>query len=172
MTVGQELEKITNLKLFHNHMTIEVILPYFDMKSPSFKKLVDIFRIALLKEVAKSELTGLIFTYVWELDSIKDCNFIDTITDIFERENEEVCYVELEASAVERLKRNKSPNRMKYKPSKTDIVASEKELLETDRKHILNSAENEFIMENHFKINNTNLSANKVAKMIKERFSL
>jgi hypothetical protein len=61
---------------------------------------------------------------------------------------------------------------MKYKPSKTDIVASEKELLETDRKHILNSAENEFIMENHFKINNTNLSANKVAKMIKERFSL
>lgn len=25
MTVGQELEKITNLKLFHNHMTIDLV---------------------------------------------------------------------------------------------------------------------------------------------------
>ena len=31
MTVGQELEKITGLKLFHNHMTIELVLPFFDM---------------------------------------------------------------------------------------------------------------------------------------------
>ena len=65
MTVGQELEKITDLKLFHNHMTIEVILPYFDMKSPSFKKLVTEFRIKMFEEVAKSDLDGLIFTYVW-----------------------------------------------------------------------------------------------------------
>ncbi|MDF2884003.1 MAG: hypothetical protein K0R54_4569 [Clostridiaceae bacterium] len=25
MTVGQELSKITNLKLFHNHMTIDIV---------------------------------------------------------------------------------------------------------------------------------------------------
>jgi shikimate kinase len=29
MTVGQELGKITNLKLFHNHMTIELVSPFF-----------------------------------------------------------------------------------------------------------------------------------------------
>ena len=29
MTVGQELEKITGLKLFHNHMTIELVSPFF-----------------------------------------------------------------------------------------------------------------------------------------------
>jgi len=28
MTVGQELENITALKLFHNHMTIEMVLPF------------------------------------------------------------------------------------------------------------------------------------------------
>ena len=27
MTVGQELMKITELRLFHNHMTIEPVLP-------------------------------------------------------------------------------------------------------------------------------------------------
>ena len=28
MTVGYELEKITGLKLFHNHMTIELVSPF------------------------------------------------------------------------------------------------------------------------------------------------
>lgn len=32
MTVGHELEKITGLKLFHNHSSIEVVLPYFVME--------------------------------------------------------------------------------------------------------------------------------------------
>lgn len=30
MTVGKELEKITDLKLFHNHMTIELVTHYFE----------------------------------------------------------------------------------------------------------------------------------------------
>lgn len=30
MTVGQELTKITDLKLFHNHMTIELLLQIFE----------------------------------------------------------------------------------------------------------------------------------------------
>ena len=30
MTVGQELSKITNLKLLHNHMTIELLTKIFD----------------------------------------------------------------------------------------------------------------------------------------------
>ena len=147
MTVGQELEKITDLKLFHNHMTIEVILPYFDMKSPSFKKLVTEFRIKMFEEVAKSDLAGLIFTYVWLLDSSSDCDFINTIVNI-------------------------SPNRLLNKPSKNDFDASEKELLETDLEHILNSDEGEFRNKNHLKINNTELNAERVAEIIKERFGL
>ena len=53
MTVGQELEKITGLKLFHNHMTIELVLPFFEMYSSSFNKLVNSFRMQLFEEVAK-----------------------------------------------------------------------------------------------------------------------
>ncbi|AJH17331.1 Uncharacterized protein BWINRA5_03282 [Bacillus mycoides] len=30
MTVGHELEKITDLKLFHNHMTIDFVSSFFD----------------------------------------------------------------------------------------------------------------------------------------------
>jgi hypothetical protein len=33
MTVGQELARITELKLFHNHMTIDLLEPYFLFQS-------------------------------------------------------------------------------------------------------------------------------------------
>lgn len=172
MTVGQELEKITDLKLFHNHMTIEMVLPYFEMYSAGFNRLVDLFRIEIFKEVAKSDLAGLIFTFVWHLDSKKNDDFIQTIVDIFEKENTIVCFVELEANTTIRLERNRTPNRLKFKPSKIDFEASKQELLEIDRKHILNSEENQFRYKNHIKINNSNLSAYQVAKIIKQQFNL
>ena len=167
MTVGQELEKITNLKLFHNHMTIELVLPFFDMKSKTFRKLVDSFRIQMFKEIAKSNLEGVIFTYVWELDQKADDDFVHRVANIFERKNASVYYVELEANVEERLKRNKSFNRLKHKPSKKNFKASIEELLETDRKHTVNSKAGEFQGENYLKINNTKVSAKKAAKMIK-----
>ena len=39
MTVGQELTKITDLKLLHNHMTIEVVTKIFDYSKEIYKKL-------------------------------------------------------------------------------------------------------------------------------------
>ena len=55
----------------------------------------------------------MIFTYVWELDQKRDCDFVDEIVKIFEKENGSVYYVELEADQKERLKRNKSLHRLK-----------------------------------------------------------
>ena len=172
MTVGQELKKITGLKLFHNHMTIELVLPFFDMYSPSFNKLVNSFRMQMFEEIAKSKLEGMIFTYVWELDQKRDSDYVDSIVKIFEKENASVYYVELEADQEERLKRNKSPHRLKHKPSKINFKASEHELIETDKNFVLNSKTNEFHRKNYFKINNTKLNAKETARMIKEKFNL
>ena len=47
MTVGQELAKITGLKLFHNHMTIELVTPFFNYSSEQGKKLVHSFRMQI-----------------------------------------------------------------------------------------------------------------------------
>lgn len=172
MTVGQELEKITGLKLFHNHMTIELVLPFFKMYSPSYNKLVNSFRIQLFEEIAKSKLKGIIFTYVWELDQKRDGDFVDKIVKIFKNKNASVYYVELEADQEERLKRNRSFNRLKHKPSKMDVKVSDHELIETDRNFVLNSTINEFQGKNYFKINNTKINAKETARMIKEKFNL
>ena len=68
MTVGQELTKITNLKLFHNHMTIEVVTKIFDYSKESFWKLNESFRMQIFEEFAKSNQEGIIFTTTWNFD--------------------------------------------------------------------------------------------------------
>ena len=37
MTVGQELATLTGLKLFHNHMTIDLVSPIFDYSTTEAK---------------------------------------------------------------------------------------------------------------------------------------
>lgn len=70
-----------------------------------------------------------------------------------------------------RLERNKTENRIKHKETKQDIKLSEKRLL-NEYKHRLESLEGEIKEKNYLKIDNTNISAKQVAKMIKEKFDL
>ena len=171
MTVGQELEKMTDLKLFHNHMTIELLEPLFGF-SPELWQLTNLFRTEIFKAVADSEQEGLIFTYVWAFDQQEDWDYVNSICEIFEAKNAPVYFVELESDIDERLERNKSPHRLEHKPTKRNINWSEKELKETMKNHRLNSYEGEIKKENYMKINNTKLSAMEVAKIVSTRFNL
>lgn len=172
MTVGQELEKITELKLFHNHMTIELVAPFFNYGTETGKRLVGLFRKEIFEAVAASDLEGLIFTYVWAFDQQGDWDYVEEVCNIFESRGGAVYFVELEADLDERLQRNKSPNRLAHKPTKRDVERSEGNLRETMDMYRLNSLEGEINKEDYMRINNTNLCANDVAKLIKEKFQL
>ena len=172
MTVGQELEKITNLKFMHNHETLELPARIFGWDSDARHRLTSLFRWSILEEVAKSDLEGLIFTLVFSFDHNSDWGFLEKVKKLFEENNGEVIIVELEADIEERLKRNKTENRLNNKPSKRNIEFTEKEIIEDMSIYRLNSVEGEFEGEKYLKINNTNLTANAVAQMIKEEFDL
>lgn len=172
MTVGHELEKTTELKLFHNHMTIELVSPFFSYGSQAGKRLVNLFRQEIFEEVAKSDLVGLIFTYVWAFDQQSDWDYVDKVCNIFESKGGVVYLVELEADLEERLERNKSPHRLKHKPTKRNIEWSDQDLMGSMQKHRLNSKDGEIIKENYIKINNTKLTPEEVAKIIKKKFKL
>jgi hypothetical protein len=171
MTVGHELEKITDLKLFHNHMTIELVSPFFDYGTKEGKRLVNLFRQEIFEEVSKSDLYGLIFTYVWAFDYQADWDYINNVCKLFESKGGTVYFVELEADLEERLDRNKSPHRLEHKPTKRNIEWSEQNLIKTLEEYRLNSVKGEITRENYMRINNTNLSAEEVALMIKEKFN-
>jgi hypothetical protein len=172
MTVGQELAKITDLKLFHNHMTIDLVSHFFDYGTKEGKRLVSLFRREIFEEVSKSDLYGMIFTYVWAFDMQEDWDYVNQVSQLFESRGGTVYFVELEADLEERLERNKSTNRLEHKPSKRDIEWSEGDLKKSMEDYRLNSLEGEMQYSNYIKINNTNLSAEEVAKIIKEKFHL
>lgn len=172
MTIGHELEKITGLKLFHNHMTIELVSNFFSYSSAVGKRLVKLFRKEIFEEVSKSDLEGLIFTFLWDFNSKADWDYIGEVSAIFESKGGMVYFVELQASLEERLKRNSTPHRLEHKPTKRDLQRSEKDIRETMEKNRLNSNTGEITKEHYLKINNTNLSPQEVAMMIKEKFKL
>jgi len=172
MTVGQELEKTTELKLFHNHMTIELVSPFFSYGTETGKRLVGLFRQEIFEEVAKSDLYGLIFTFVWAFDQQSDWDYVENVCSIFEDQGGSIYFVELEADINERLVRNISPNRLQCKPTKRNTEFSERELKSTFELYRLNSHQGEIQKENYIRIDNTNLSPEEVAIIIKEKFQL
>ena len=169
MTVGQELMKLTGLRLFHNHMTIEPVIEVFGYYNGT---VVSKIRQIIFEEFAKSDNYGMIFTYMWAFDQQSDWDSVERVSNIFKEQGAEVYYVELVAPQEVRLKRNETENRLKNKASKRDLEASRERIIRQDEKYRLESYDGEVPYENYFKIDNTNLEPAEVAKMIQERFSL
>ena len=169
MTVGQELMKICDLRLFHNHITIEPVLEifgYYDCE------VIRRLRYDIFEEFAKSQNYGMIFTCMWAFDCRDDWEFIENIVKIFEPYGTEFYCAELVASREVRLERNKTENRLKNKASKRNIDVSDQRLISDDERWRLESYDGEIPFENYVKIDNTNLSPDIVARMIKEKFNL
>lgn len=169
MTVGQELAKITGLRLFHNHMTIEPVLEIFgQFNSAAIMRL----RQVVFEEFAKTDNDGMIFTYMWAFDQQADWDYVESIKNIFKPYNTEFYYVELVASRKVRLERNATENRLSHKASKRNIELSNQRLISDDTHYRLESLDGEIPFDNYMKIDNTNLAPDVVARMIKERFKL
>ena len=117
-------------------------------------------------------MEGLIFTLVWDYDFKEDEAYVDEIIQIFKEQNAQICLVELRADLSERLIRNKAALRLKHKPSKRNLEQSEKSIHYFEANYRMHSYENEFENKAIFQIDNTNLEAIEVAKIIVEKFDL
>ncbi len=169
MTVGQELMKITGLRLFHNHMTIEPVLEIFGGWNPEVTRRL---RQVIFEEFARSGNYGMIFTYMWAFDMQSDWDYLEWVKSIFAPYGTEFYYVELVAPQVVRLERNGTENRLRHKASKRDVEDSNQRLLRDDANHRMESYEGEIPFENYLRLDNTNLSPAEAAQIIKDRFAL
>lgn len=169
MTVGQELAKITDLHLFHNHMTIEPVIELFGRYD---HKTVNELREVIFQNFAASDNYGLIFTYMWAFDQPSDWAYVQHVRDIFDPYGTEFYCVELVAPLKIRLARNATENRLRHKPSKRDLSFSNALLFAADKEHRLVSFEGEIPFENYLRIDNSDLSPQDAARLIKETFNL
>ncbi len=167
MTVGQELMRITDLRLFHNHMMIEPVLEIF---GGYHSRAVARLREVVFEEFAASGQYGLIFTYMWALDEQSDWDYIAHLREIFAPYDTEVYFAELIAPQSVRLLRNGGENRLLHKPSKRDRQLSDARLQNEDASYRLVSREGEFAGERYLKIDNSNLTAAEAAQKIKAYF--
>ena len=171
MTVGQELAKITPLRLFHNHLTIEPVLEVFGTFEDT---VIRRLREVIFEEFAASDHYGMIFTLMVAFDSPADWAYLEWVKGIFLEKNPgtQVYYVELVAVQQTRLRRNRMENRLAHKASKRDLEASDARLLRDDENHRMESLPGEIPFENYLRIDNTFLSPEDTAKRIQLHFSL
>jgi len=169
MTVGQELMKITDLRLFHNHMTIEPVLEVFgEWNGEAIRRV----RQVIFEEFAKSDAYGMIFTFMWAFDRRDDWDYVEWVKSIFRPYGAEFYHVELVAPQEVRLQRNGTENRLKHKASKRDVEQSNRRLLNDDARYRCESFEGEIPFENYLRIDNSDLAPEETARKIKEAFGL
>ena len=174
MTVGQELAKVTGLKLFHNHETIEMVRPLLSLGTEQGWALVHELRMSVFRHFARSGQTGMIYTGCWAFDEPEDRAYFEGILALWREEcpEVEVYIVELEADLETRVARNRTENRLLHKASKRDLEWSDADVRGSDEKHRLNSLPGEIAEANYLRLDNTNMSAEEAAGAIKERFGL
>ena len=65
LTVAQQLSQLTNLKLFHNHLTVDLLLSVFEFGSPAFVTFREQIWLSVMLEACAAKI-GLIFTFTPE----------------------------------------------------------------------------------------------------------
>lgn len=172
MAVGYEIANRTGMRLFHNHMSIEPALRFFDYGHPSFNRLVGDFRRGVLEEVAQSDLPGLIFTFVWAFNLPSEADTVNSYAAPFRERGSRVLFLELECTLEERLRRNEDAFRLAEKPSKRDTARSRQILLEHEGQYQFNSPDEYSERTDWMRIDNTALSPEEVAKLVVQGFNL
>ncbi|RJU25452.1 AAA family ATPase [Streptococcus sp. AM43-2AT] len=168
MTIGQELSKLTGATLFFNHQPIDFALEIYQDFTEEMWEFVRGIYFSFLGTSARNH-RSVILTGVIDFSNQYNLMYLKEIQNLLDDYHQEILFVELETSLEERLRRNRTENRLKHKPLKRHIEVSEREILETTETLQFNSQFQPNELHHYFKINNTNLSAEEVAKQIQEK---
>ena len=170
MTIGQELSKLTGATLFFNHQPIDFALEIYQDFTEEMWEFVRGVNFSFLGTSARHH-RSVILTGVIDFSNQYNLMYLKEIQNLLDDYHQEILFVELETSLEERLRRNRTENRLKHKPLKRHIEVSEREILETAETLQLNSQHQPNELHHYFKINNTNLSAEEAAKQIQNKMN-
>jgi len=173
MTVGQAISRLTPMKLFHNHMTIEPVIELFGAYNGEVTLKL---REVVFEEFARTSNYGLIFTFIWAFSEQYDWDYVARISKMYRDAGAQVDYVELIAPQDVRLQRNRTENRLKEKPSKRDVELSEKRFLQAEEHYRCISEPDEIVRglnippESYLRIENEHLTPEAAAEKIIAHF--
>ncbi len=93
LTVAKGLARLTVYKLFHNHLTVDLVTSIFPFGTEEATVLSAKFRLELFEAAAKAQTPGLIFTYVYAKGD--DDAFVNQVVSSVEKYGGQVYFVQL-----------------------------------------------------------------------------
>ena len=161
LTVASELARLTGYKLFHNHLSVDLVASIFDFGVGPFWSLTRRIRTMLLKQAAIDN-KDLIFTFVYAHK--RDDKIIHHYISAVENNGGEVCLVQLTADKKVIRSRVIEDSRKKYlKVSEIDTLNEMFDKYEMFKPITGRSS---------LTIDNTNLAPEAVAKQIRDHYHL
>ena len=112
LTIARELAELTGFRVFHNHLTVDLVLSVFEFGSKPFVELREAVWLEVFKQAAAADLNGLIFTFVFE--RTVRAGFIEKVQSVIDSAGGEVLFVELTCATEELEKRIEHPSRQKF----------------------------------------------------------
>lgn len=112
LSVARELAALTGYRLFHNHLTVDLVTSVFDFGSEPFVDLREEIWLSVISRAVVEALPGLIFTFVFER-TVRD-GFLERLIDAVEDHGGEVLLVELQCAPEELERRLADPGRAAF----------------------------------------------------------
>jgi AAA domain len=113
LTVAKELSALTGLKLFHNHLTVDLLLSIFEFGSLPFIELRESIWLSVFEEACHASLPGLIFTFNPE-NTVRQ-SFIEKTKEMVSSQGGQVLFIELICDEEELERRMDAPSRREHK---------------------------------------------------------
>lgn len=111
LTVASELAALSGIRLFHNHLTVDLVTALFDFGSEPFVRLRESLWLEAFREAAK-EGQSLIFTFHPEA-SVRD-DFPERVVSIVHSLAGEAVFIELTCPEAEIERRIENESRARY----------------------------------------------------------
>jgi len=108
LTVARELVAMTGCKLFHNHLTVDLLLSVFEFGSPPFVDLRESIWLSVFHQACQSDLRGLILTFNAE-KTVRQ-SFITKTQETVAASGGTICFIELYCDEEE-FRRMEMPSR-------------------------------------------------------------
>ena len=112
LTIARDLSALTGFRLFHNHLTVDLVTSLFEFGSRPFVELRERIWLDSIAQACDAELAGLIFTFAFE-KTVRD-DFIWNVVQLVESHRGEVIFVNLQCDQSELERRISNPAREKF----------------------------------------------------------
>lgn len=114
LTIAKKVAEATGYKLFHNHLTVDLLKELLEFGTPEFYELNQQLKLDLLEATAKQgRVAGVIYTFVY--DKKTDNPFIEKLKEISGRQNIDLQFIQIYCDREELLRRVTEESRKEYK---------------------------------------------------------